>query len=193
MISKMMLRNAYSMLLLILLSGSLQAQATAGQNPSAVLLADLQQDVQLLQKQVAQIQLDLEDLRRQSQLWQNNAAKMQELESLSALYKAEDARNRQEVIALLSQQIEKLAVQTQNAIHALAKSIDAAKSPPKFDTNFPKEGITYTVQKGDTLSTIARQFNSTVRDLQNANQIADPKELQAGQVIFIPQAKPHGQ
>lgn len=188
-----MLRNAFPMLFFLLLTGSLPAQATPGQNPSTVLLANLQQDVQLLQKQVAQIQLEVEDLRRQLQLLQNTSPNANALDTLQTQYKAEDARNRQEIITLLSQQIEKLATQTQNAITALAKSMDAGKAPPRFETNFPKEGITYTVQKGDTLSTIARQFNSTVRDIQNANQIADPKELQAGQVIFIPQAKPHGQ
>lgn len=47
---------------------------------------------------------------------------------------------------------------------------------------------TYTVQSGDTLSKIARQFASTVAAIAAANNIANPGLIRVGQVLIIPQA-----
>ena len=58
-----------------------------------------------------------------------------------------------------------------------------------FGDDFPKEGINYTVQSGDTLAVIARKNNAKLQDIINANKIADPTRVRAGQTLFIPQAK----
>ena len=58
-----------------------------------------------------------------------------------------------------------------------------------FSDDFPKEGVSYTVQRGDTLSSIASRFGVPVKDITNANRIADPTRLQAGQTLFVPGAK----
>jgi LysM repeat protein len=44
---------------------------------------------------------------------------------------------------------------------------------------------TYTVQPGDTLFGIARRFGTTVGDLQARNGLADPNQLQVGQVLVV--------
>jgi LysM repeat protein len=52
---------------------------------------------------------------------------------------------------------------------------------------------TYTVQKGDTLSSIARKFNTSVATLQKLNHFANPNKLAVGSVILVPattKAKP---
>ena len=46
--------------------------------------------------------------------------------------------------------------------------------------------LTYTVQPGETLYRIARQFNLPLDDLMAANAIANPSLIQAGQVLVIP-------
>jgi len=46
---------------------------------------------------------------------------------------------------------------------------------------------TYTVQPGDTLFLIARRFGTTVERLVQANNIADPDLINAGQVLIIPE------
>lgn len=46
--------------------------------------------------------------------------------------------------------------------------------------------ITYKVKKGDTLYQIGLSFGIHHRDLQEYNQIADPRELQIGQELIIP-------
>jgi LysM repeat protein len=45
---------------------------------------------------------------------------------------------------------------------------------------------TYTIQDGDSLSSIAEQFGVTVEDLMAANGITDPTTLAVGQVLTIP-------
>jgi len=46
---------------------------------------------------------------------------------------------------------------------------------------------TYVVQTGDTLFTIAQQFDITVQDIVNANTLANPDRLDVGQTLIIPQ------
>lgn len=47
---------------------------------------------------------------------------------------------------------------------------------------------TYTVQQGDTLTEIARQFGTSVDALVQANNIQNPDVLEVGQVLQIPAA-----
>ncbi|MEX0774943.1 MAG: LysM peptidoglycan-binding domain-containing protein [Phycisphaeraceae bacterium] len=50
-------------------------------------------------------------------------------------------------------------------------------------------GGTYTVKKGDTLSSISRQAYGTaarVKDIAAANNISDPNKIKVGQVLMLP-------
>ena len=58
-----------------------------------------------------------------------------------------------------------------------------------FSDDFPKEGVKYTVQKGETLAQIAKKTGSKVQDIINANKISDPSRILAGQTLFIPGGK----
>ena len=44
---------------------------------------------------------------------------------------------------------------------------------------------TYTVKKGDTLSSIAKQYGTTYQDIAKANGISDPNKIYAGQTLTI--------
>ena len=44
----------------------------------------------------------------------------------------------------------------------------------------------YIVRKGDTLSAIARSYNTTVDAIASANGMRNPNYLQVGQVLQIP-------
>ncbi len=51
--------------------------------------------------------------------------------------------------------------------------------------------VTYVIQKGDSLSKIAKQFNLTVAQLITINNITDADHIEAGQVlIIVPAATP---
>ena len=90
----------------------------------------------------------------------------------------------------MSGQLEKLAKQTNAALEALAKApaVRPAVST-SFSDDFPKEGSSYTVQKGDTLAVIARKTGAKLQDIVNANKIADPSRIVVGQTLFIPGGK----
>lgn len=50
----------------------------------------------------------------------------------------------------------------------------------------PISGQTYTVQRGDSLFTIAQRFGTTVAALTAANNLTNPNSLQIGQTLIIP-------
>jgi LysM repeat protein len=52
---------------------------------------------------------------------------------------------------------------------------------PRADWNY-----SYIVQAGETLLRIAQTFGVTLTDLQQANCLADPNQIQAGQVLRVP-------
>jgi LysM repeat protein len=48
----------------------------------------------------------------------------------------------------------------------------------------------YTIQEGDTLSSLAERFNTTVEEIMVANDLTDPNDLQVGQELVIPSLLP---
>jgi len=100
------------------------------------------------------------------------------------------AEQKSETLNQVSAQMAKLGKQTQAAVDAVAKN---QATRPTIQTNFteefPKEGINYTVQTGDTLAVIARKNNARMQDIINANKISDPTKIRVGQTLFIPQGK----
>jgi LysM repeat protein len=72
-----------------------------------------------------------------------------------------------------------------------APSAPAANPPAAPDTTTPAERpATYTLQQGDTLEKIAKQYGLTGRQLQKYNKFtnAQVRRLQIGQVVKIPPA-----
>lgn len=178
-----------------LLSASAFAQ---GRQDSAYELASLKEDLRLLQQRVGELALTVEQLGRDNAALQTKAG--QSYATLEQLNKAVADMNRatqaaladqkHEVLASVASQLEKLARQTQAAIDALAKN--QATRPAvqtSFSENYPKEGVSYTVQSGDTLPAIAKKTGGKVADIINANKISDPSRIKVGQTLFIPQGK----
>ena len=49
--------------------------------------------------------------------------------------------------------------------------------------------MSYTVQKGDSVGLIAKKTGAKAQDIVDANKLADPSRIQAGQTLFIPGGK----
>ena len=54
------------------------------------------------------------------------------------------------------------------------------------DGGEPGETISYTVQRGDTLSAIARRYGTTVAEIVRLNNISNPNLIITGQKLLIP-------
>ena len=177
-------------------------------NPLQLDLAGLREDVRLLSQRVGELNIAVEQLQRENSALKGKggtsapayatlAQLNQAVTELNRFVKAALAEQRSDILQEVGGQIEKLAGQTNAALDALAKGSAApapasAPAPAKaavFTEDYPKQGIPYVVQRGDTLAEIARKNGATVRDIINANKIADPARIQAGQSLFIPQGK----
>ncbi|HEX9784271.1 MAG TPA: LysM peptidoglycan-binding domain-containing protein [Opitutaceae bacterium] len=162
----------------------------------AIAIASLREDIRILDERTRTLTVDMEQLRRENaglrdlvrtQSSAQNVSVSQFNSAISELERAIRAGDK-EVALQLTKQMERLAKETQSVLDSLARS--TATRAPSVTTNFtddyPRDGTTYTVQSGDTLSSIAVKFGAQIRDIQNANKIADPKTLQVGQTLFIP-------
>lgn len=182
------------------MAGALAASAFAQSNPQ-VEIANLREDVRGLMQRVSVLSLRLEQLERENAelrhrvgaadkgyatLTQVNTAVAEATSSLRGAIASSKTETLQQVAA----QLEKLGKQTNAALDSLAKS---QATRPAVQTNFSddysKEGVSYTVQKGDSLAGIAKRTGAKQQDIINANKLADPSRIVPGQTLFIPGGK----
>lgn len=167
----------------------------------------MSQDLQLLDQQLKTLRLEMEEMRRENMRLRNEltaalsnqdqqgqiSTLAESIEAVRREFKSADEARKREIINEVSKQINALAKETQEAINAVAEAIGEqpqVSTQVHFSEDYPKSGVTYTVRSGDTLSKIAREHGSTIKHIQNANQIVNPaRDLQVGQTIFIPIAE----
>ncbi len=179
----------------------LAATATAQTTSMQVELANLREDVRGLTQRVGSLSLRVEQLERENAELRGRAGEAERSyvtvrqlnEAVTALnqsIRTAAANSKSETLQQVSGQIEKLAAQTNAAIDSLAKGV-ASRAPVQttFSNDYPAEGISYTVQKGETLAVIARKTGAKLQDIVNANRISDPSRINVGQVLFIPGGK----
>jgi LysM repeat protein len=184
----------------LLASGALAAAAFA-QNSPQFEIANLREDVRGLTQRVGELTLRLEQLERENaELRQRSSLSDKSYATVAQLNAAvsDMAQNirtavagaKAETLQHVSAQLEKLGKQTNAALESLAKSQSARPAvQAKFENDFPKEGISYTVQKGDSLAGIAKKTGAKQQDIVNANKITDPSRIVVGQTLFIPGGK----
>jgi len=183
-----------------ILLGSLAAAVTAfGQTANVGMeLANLREDVRLLSQRVGELQMTVEQLQRDKDALQAKTSQSyvtleqlnRALADLNRTTQGALADQRRDVLQTVATQIERLGKQTNAALDALAKS--QATRPPvqtNFSEDFPQQGVNYTVQAGDTVSSIAQKNGARMQDIINANKLSDPTKIRVGQTLFIPLAK----
>ncbi|MDB6165458.1 MAG: rane-bound lytic murein transglycosylase [Lacunisphaera sp.] len=174
------------------------ARAQNGPDNTRVDLANLRQDVLLLSQRVGELTMAVEQLNRDNSALQAKAGQSyvtleqlnRSIADVNRSLQGALAEQKRETLNQVSNQMERLAKQTQAAIDALAKN--QATRPPvqtNFSEDFPKEGVNYTVVNGDTLSGIAKKTGGKLSDIRNANKITDDAKVRVGQTLFIPNGK----
>ncbi len=168
------------------LLGLLTAAAVAQPLSPQAELANLREDVRLLSQRMAELGLRVEQLesenaalRRKTEASPQNYATVTQLNEAVADLTAALKATRQEQ----AQEQERAAREA-----AAAREKTPARTVVGFSDDFPKEGLSYTVLKGETLAVIARKHGAKLQDIINANKISDPARIQAGQTLFIPLA-----
>jgi len=118
---------------------------------------------------------------------------------------AQELRDLRQAVQQQSKQIELLAEQVARLTRALdsrenpgvaaaTTSVEAPKPLPEFATDVPKAeavnaGPRHVVVKGETLTSIAKQYNIPINELKTANKIENERKLQIGQVLILPTPK----
>lgn len=182
------------------LLGSLATVTALGQpaGNSAFELAGLREDIRELRQRVGELSLSVEQLTRENAALQSKASQSyatidqlnRAIAELSRSLQGDLAEQKREILAQVATQLEKMGKQTNAALDALARNQAARPAvQTSFSEDFPKQGINYTVQAGDTLSAIAQKNGAKMQDIINANKLSDPTKIRVGQTLFIPLAK----
>ncbi len=184
--------------LVVLIAAVTFAGPLAAQSDNRAELASIRQDVMLLNQRVGELSMTVEQLNRENdqlkQAARQNFATVEQLNraiaDVNRAFQGALLEQKHDILAQVGVQLEKLGKQTNAALDSVAKN--QATRPvvqTTFSEEFPKEGVNYTVQAGDTLAVIAKNNNAKVQDIVNANKISDPTKIRVGQTLFIPQAK----
>ncbi len=175
---------------------AITAPAQTPAEPNRFEFVSLREDVRLLTQRVGELSLQMEQLSRDNSALQGklnqNFVTLEQLNraiaELNQAMKAGLADQKRETLAQVAGQLERLGKQTNAALDALAKNQATRPAvPATFAEDFPKVGVNYTVQTGDTLAVIAHKQNAKLQDIINANKISDPSRIRVGQTLFIPQ------
>ncbi|MBC2603704.1 LysM peptidoglycan-binding domain-containing protein [Puniceicoccus vermicola] len=192
------------LLLLLLAPFSVSAQSTSDLRKQ---VANLTQDVNALRGLLGSLRIEVESLQRENAQLKaaikrsaaaqsSQADVLRQVDARIAAVKAEllreDAETRKDIISSVKKQMDSLASQVEVSLKKIAISGGGSTSssvpPPAFTEDYPKDGIMYLVESGDTLSGIAAKHNSRVSWIRSANKIVDAnRDLHAGETIFVPQ------
>jgi LysM repeat protein len=100
-------------------------------------------------------------------------------------------------IETLAQQVAKLSLllETAKGTRATTEIVKPSPEPvPAAPPEIPKaeavpQPLRHVVEKGETLTSVAKQHNVPLTDLQKANKITNDRKLQIGQTLVIPSLK----
>ena len=130
---------------------------------------DVQFRQQKMQEELTKIQGDLQELRRSA----GGTVAAGDLQALEARVQALDAARQKDKQVILDTLAKELA------------SITATRPGGKSAAATPAETREHVVQKGENLTSIAKQYSVQIEDLKKANNLSDDK-IKVGQKLVIP-------
>ena len=177
-------------------------------------VADLHEDVRGLTQRVDELSLKIEQLEHENGELKAKIAELSgnrdvvssvqlngAVADLNASIASAVAASKAEILQQVATQMENLAKQTNAALDSIAKpapvrpaataaaATQAPAEKPAFGDSYPKQGLNYTVVKGDSVGLIAKKTGAKAQDIIDANKLLDPSRIQAGQVLFVPGGK----
>ena len=186
-----------------LLAFMLPAFTCFSQVDSKILLANLKQDIELVNREVTGLRSEVEMLRRenaqlrisveQASREKNNDREdriVLELQNrLQALELAfnQSERARGSTQEELNQKFQQIIEQMNRGFDQVSKSTNPTPQTQTFSNDYPKNGFVHVVEKGETVSSIAQKYKSKVSWIIDANQISDPTKVFVGRELFVPQ------
>jgi LysM repeat protein len=197
---------------LVVFCAALAAPIGAPRASAQTDIADLHEDVRGLTQRVNDLSMRVEQLEHDnselkakvdSSAGSHDSVTAEQLNTavadLNASIKSAVENSQTEILQKVATQMENLAKQTNQALDSLARTSPAPIAAPaasaapaakaEFGSAYPKEGISYTVVKGDSLGLIAKKTGAKSQDIIDANKLLDPSRIQVGQVLFIPGGK----
>ena len=170
-----------------------------------VQVANLKQDLELISREVAGLRSEVELLRRENaqlrvvvQSFSKKANSDQGISSaqmvqvngrLSSIEKKvqENAGSQVKMQTNVNQQMQELIKQMNDGFEKISQGPTTPTPAMSFSTDYPQKGFVHKVEKGETVSSIAKKYESRVKWIIDANQITDPTKVSVGKELFVPQ------
>ena len=170
-----------------------------------VQVANLKQDLELISREVAGLRSEVELLRRENahlrvvvQSFSKNANSDQGLSSaqmvqvngrLSSIEKKvhDNSGSQVKMQTNVNQQMQELIKQMNDGFEKISQGPTTPTPAMSFSTDYPQKGFVHKVEKGETVSSIAKKYESRVKWIIDANQITDPTKVSVGKELFVPQ------
>ena len=154
----------------------------------------LQDQIEVLNRGLNRMEGRLQQLERQAAQQQISHAndgssvrkQVQQLQEEVQRLRAGQGRLRQEITSDLIARIEKVVEKHQYPAAAPRGSRASSQTASSAAPNAARSGYEHKVERGQTLSEIARGYGTTIRAIMQANRIANPSAIRVGQILFIP-------
>ena len=152
-------------------------------------LEDLLQSYNALKKEVDSLQLELRKTRAESLKSKPDSITKSDIEGLTKAIREVD-RKRSADKELILKEIRNIARNSNNNSRPITTT-------PSTTNRKPQKGFEHTVQSGETISAIIAAYNEqlkieggkkriTLNSVLNANPKLNPRSIQIGQILFIP-------
>ncbi|MEC8243644.1 MAG: LysM peptidoglycan-binding domain-containing protein [Verrucomicrobiota bacterium] len=154
-------------------------------------LAGLRSEVELLRRENAQLRVVVDSFAKKANSDQGiSSAQLIQINSrLSSLEKRVQANTSSQAMIQTSvnKQVQELIKQMNDGFEKVSKGTAAPPPTKTFSSDYPQKGFVHKVEKGETVSSIAKKYESKVKWIIDANQIEDPTKVFIGKELFVPQ------